>query len=174
MATVVRGSISASVRLKALPGRRCPRPTDERTRVLLPTRNSSSRGCMGSRAGRNLPRTSTRSHARPRPSRGSNRRLRPSSPATWRCSGSSSVQTLLDYGANINGLPGGWNPLLAALHNGRREAAEFLAARGARLDLEGAAGVGRLDVVQTFFNEDGTLRNATNAQMESGFGWACE
>jgi ankyrin repeat protein len=84
------------------------------------------------------------------------------------------MQTLLDYGANINGLPGGWNPLLAALHNGRREAAEFLAARGARLDLEGAAGVGRLDVVQTFFNDDGTLRNATNAQMESGFGWACE
>jgi ankyrin repeat protein len=84
------------------------------------------------------------------------------------------MQTLLDYGANINGLPGGWNPLLAALHNGRREAAEFLAARGARLDLEGAAGVGRLDVVQTFFNKDGALRNATNAQMESGFGWACE
>jgi hypothetical protein len=84
------------------------------------------------------------------------------------------MQTLLDYGANINGLPGGWNPLLAALRNGRREAAEFLAAHGARLDLEGAAGVGRLDVVQTFFSEDGTLRNATNAQMESGFGWACE
>jgi ankyrin repeat protein len=42
------------------------------------------------------------------------------------------------------------------------------------LDLEAAAGVGRLDVVQTFFNDDGTLRNATNAQMESGFGWACE
>ena len=84
------------------------------------------------------------------------------------------MQTLLDYGANINGLPGGWNPLLAALHNGRREAAEFLAARGARLDLEGAAGVGLLDVVQTFFDEDGTLRNATNAKMEAGFGWACE
>lgn len=84
------------------------------------------------------------------------------------------MQTLLDYGASINGAPGGWNPLLAALHNGRREAAEFLAARGARLDLEGAAGVGRLDAVQAFFNEDGSLRNATNAQMEAGFGWACE
>jgi len=84
------------------------------------------------------------------------------------------MQTLLDYGANVNGLPGGWNPLLAALRNGRREAAEFLAARGARLDLECAAGFGLLYVVQTFFNEDGTLRNATNAQMESAFGWACE
>jgi hypothetical protein len=37
------------------------------------------------------------------------------------------MKTLLDYGANINGLPSGWNPLLAALHNGRCEAAEFLA-----------------------------------------------
>ena len=29
-------------------------------------------------------------------------------------------------------------------------------------------------MVQTFFSDDGTLTNATNAQMESGFGWACE
>lgn len=84
------------------------------------------------------------------------------------------MQTLLDHGANIDGIPNGWNPLLAALHNGRPEAAEFLAAHGARLDLEGAAGVGRLDVVKNFVNEDGCLRNATKAQLESGFGWACE
>ena len=84
------------------------------------------------------------------------------------------MQTLLDYGANVNGIAGGWNPLLAALHNGRSEAAEFLAAQGARLDLEGAAGVGRLDVVKTFLNDDGSLTNATKTQMESGFGWACE
>jgi hypothetical protein len=84
------------------------------------------------------------------------------------------MQTLLDHGANINGIPEGWNPLLAALHNGRPEAAEFLAAHGARLDLEGAAGVGRLDVVKSFLNDDGSLKNATKAQLESGFGWACE
>jgi ankyrin repeat protein len=84
------------------------------------------------------------------------------------------MQTLLDYGANVNGVAGGWNPLLAALHNGRPEAAEFLAARGARLDLEGAAGVGRLDVVKTFLNDDGRLTNTTKTQMESAFGWACE
>jgi ankyrin repeat protein len=85
------------------------------------------------------------------------------------------LEILLDYGASVDGLPGGWNPLIAALHNGRGKAAEFLARRGARLDLEGAAGVGRLDVVKGFFKKDGSLKaNATKAQMESGFMWACE
>jgi ankyrin repeat protein len=60
----------------------------------------------------------------------------------------------------------------ACLANGRAEGAEFLATRGARLDLEGAAGVGRL--VRSFFNEDGSLKpDATANQMQSGFNWAC-
>jgi len=63
------------------------------------------------------------------------------------------LETLLDHGAAVDGLPGGWSPLISALHNDRPEAAAFLAARGARLDLEGAAGVGRLDVVKSFFKE---------------------
>jgi ankyrin repeat protein len=85
------------------------------------------------------------------------------------------LETLLDYGASVDGSPGGWNPLLAALHNGRPRAAEFLAQRGARLDLEGAAGAGWLDRVQSFFTEGGGLQaNATRAQMENGFLWACE
>lgn len=85
------------------------------------------------------------------------------------------LKTLLDAGAVVDGAPGGWNPLISALHNGRGEAAEFLAQRGARLDLEGAAGVGRLDVIKNFFNADGSLKaDATKAQMESGFLWACE
>jgi ankyrin repeat protein len=59
--------------------------------------------------------------------------------------------------------------------NGRRQAAEFLAQRGAGLDLEGAAGVGHLDVVKTFFNRDGSLKtNASKTQTERGFLWACE
>lgn len=62
----------------------------------------------------------------------------------------------------------------ACLANGRPGAAEFLAQRGARLELEGAAGVGRLDVVENFFNEAGSLRpNATAEQMQSAFNWAC-
>jgi len=85
------------------------------------------------------------------------------------------LDILLKYGASVNGLPGGWNPLIAALHNGRGEAAAHLARRGARMDLEAAAGVGRLDVVKTFVNEDGSLKaSATKARMESGFMWACE
>ncbi len=43
------------------------------------------------------------------------------------------------------------------------------------LDLEAAAGVGRLDLVQRFFNEDGRLKgDATQKQMRDGFAWACE
>jgi hypothetical protein len=62
----------------------------------------------------------------------------------------------------------------ACLANGRPEAAEFLAKRGARLDLDGAAGVGRLDVVESFFNKDGSLKaTATRKQMTDGFSWAC-
>ncbi len=54
-------------------------------------------------------------------------------------------------------------------------AADFLASRGARLDLEGASGVGRLEVVKSFFDGAGQLKsNATQAQMRAGFAWACE
>ncbi|HVP00717.1 MAG TPA: ankyrin repeat domain-containing protein [Bryobacteraceae bacterium] len=55
----------------------------------------------------------------------------------------------------------------ACLANGRGRAAEFLASRGAHLDLEGAAGVGRLDLVQEFFD-------AAAKQITDGLGWACE
>ena len=85
------------------------------------------------------------------------------------------LEILLDAGADVNGVAGGWNPLIAALHNGRGDAAEFLARRGARLDLEGAAGTGRLAVVKGFFKKDGNLRaSATRGQLELGFTWACE
>src|SRR5205814_10117308 len=61
------------------------------------------------------------------------------------------------------------------LANGRPDAAEFLAKRGARLDLEGAAGVGRVDVVACFIKEDGSLTAAaTKDQLDHGFKWACE
>ncbi len=85
------------------------------------------------------------------------------------------LATLLDYGAAVDGAPGERRPLIAALHNGHPEAADFLAERGARLDLEGAAGLGRLDLVESFFNGAESLKaNATKEQMESGFLCGCE
>jgi hypothetical protein len=85
------------------------------------------------------------------------------------------LDILLKHGASVDGIPGGWNPLIAALHNGRGKAAAHLAKRGARLNLEGAAGVGRLDAVKSFFKKDGSLKvNASQAQMEFGLMWACE
>jgi hypothetical protein len=85
------------------------------------------------------------------------------------------IDLLLKYGASVDGLPGCWNPLVAALHNGRGAAAAHLAKRGAHMDLEGAAGAGRVEVVRSFFNPDGSLRaDATKRQMELGFAWACE
>jgi hypothetical protein len=62
----------------------------------------------------------------------------------------------------------------ACLANGRGEGAALVASRGAHLDLEGAAGVGRLDVVKQFFSEDGRLTAAaTPDDMKSAFKWAC-
>jgi ankyrin repeat protein len=81
---------------------------------------------------------------------------------------------LIDYGAIIDGLDGG-SEVNGCLHNGRGQAAAFFASRGARLDLEGAAGVGRLDVVKSFFTDDGSMKPAvTQQQMMDGFAWACE
>ncbi len=63
----------------------------------------------------------------------------------------------------------------ACLHNGRGRAARFCAEHGAHLDLEGAAGVGRLDALKTFVRPDGTLMNgATEKQLVDGFAWAAE
>lgn len=85
------------------------------------------------------------------------------------------LEVLLNAGASLEGAPDGWNPLTAALANGRGEAAQFLADRGAKLDLEGAAGVGYLDAVKSFFRADGGLKpSATRRQMDRGFVWACE
>ena len=84
------------------------------------------------------------------------------------------LQLLLDHGAHIDGTDGS-STVNACLRNGRRQAAEFLAARGAALDLEGAAGVGRLDLVENCFAADGTLKApSTQTQLEQGFVWACE
>ena len=83
------------------------------------------------------------------------------------------LELLIRHGAAIENADGG--AVVACLANGRKQAAEFLAVRGARLDLEAAAGVGRLDVVKSFFAQDGSLKPpATQKQMKDAFIWACE
>ena len=88
------------------------------------------------------------------------------------------IDLLLDYGADMEHRGGSGRDVSivnGCLANGRGEAAAHLARRGATLDLESACGVGRLDLVERYFNEDGTLQpGATAAQMRDGFGWACE
>jgi ankyrin repeat protein len=88
------------------------------------------------------------------------------------------MQLLLNHGAVMErpGVAGNRHAVvMGCLANGRGKAAEFLAARGARLDLETASGVGRLDVVKSFFNEDGSLKSgATKIQLQRGFLWACQ
>jgi len=87
------------------------------------------------------------------------------------------IEVLLAHGARVDAQGSGQATALVngCLANGRDDAAEYLARRGAPLDLEGAAGVGRLDLVKSFFNSDGSLKNtATTAQMKDGFTWACE
>jgi hypothetical protein len=88
------------------------------------------------------------------------------------------MQILIDHGALIDyarGVGHNHSFVVGCLANGRPAAAEYLAARGARLDLDGAAGIGRLDVVAAFFNADGTLKGpATPDQLRDGFNWACE
>jgi ankyrin repeat protein len=88
------------------------------------------------------------------------------------------LQTLLDHGANIDqpsGAGNGQSIVTGCLANGRPKAAAFLASRGARLDLIAAAGLGRLDLVETFFNPDGSPNpSVTKEQLKDAFIWACE
>jgi ankyrin repeat protein len=85
------------------------------------------------------------------------------------------LQLLLDHGATIDSADSPALLINLCLANGRGRAAEFLARHGAWLDLEAAAGVGRLDLVRNYFDDTGTLKtNASRTQMERGFLWACE
>jgi hypothetical protein len=80
------------------------------------------------------------------------------------------IDILLKHGARMD-LRGsaGHNGLLVrgCLANGQPQAAEYLASRGAPLDLESAAGLGRLDDVKRF------LARAPRQQVMSAFALAC-
>ena len=87
------------------------------------------------------------------------------------------MQLLLDRGASIaravapdytDGLV-----VTACLANGRPGGAEFLARRGAELDIEGAAGVGDLAAVKRCLADDAPRGKPSQKQMRRAFGWAC-
>jgi hypothetical protein len=79
------------------------------------------------------------------------------------------IDVLLEHGARLDLPGGGHNHSLvnACLRNGCPGAADYLARRGAPLDLEAAAGVGRLDVVQRLVDE------AAETEQRDGFSQAC-
>lgn len=86
------------------------------------------------------------------------------------------IEVLLDHGARMD-LPGSAGRhdglVRSCLANGQPQAAEYLASRGAPLDLSAAAGLGRLDAVRAFFNSDSDPTPKTPAQLLEAFWMAC-
>ena len=80
------------------------------------------------------------------------------------------MELLVERGAIIDG-PDEGSAVLGCLQNGRGQAAEFLASRGASLDIEGAAGIGRLDLVKIFLR---TKPRPTKPRVNAAFAWACQ
>jgi hypothetical protein len=69
------------------------------------------------------------------------------------------AETLLDAGADVDGVEHDSSPLLTALRFGYPRTAEALARRGARVDdVISAAALGRTALVEQFVADDGTLR----------------
>jgi len=67
---------------------------------------------------------------------------------------------LLDRGAAINGV-GSWSPLEETLYWRNHKVRDLLLARGAAMhNLRIASGLGRLDLIESFFNSDGSLKPA--------------
>jgi len=65
---------------------------------------------------------------------------------------------LLDAGAEINGM-GSWSPLEEALYWSSNDVRDLLLKRGASVhNLRIAAGLGRTDLIESFFNSDGSLK----------------
>jgi uncharacterized protein len=65
---------------------------------------------------------------------------------------------LLDCGASVDG-SGGWSPLEEALYWNSRDVIDLLLQRGASIhNLRIASGLGRTDVIESFFSSDGALK----------------
>jgi ankyrin repeat protein len=78
--------------------------------------------------------------------------------ASGSCDNVEVAELLLDSGAAINGT-GGWSPLEEALYWNSGRAVDLLMKRGASVhNLRIAAGLGRTDLIEGFFNPDGSLK----------------
>lgn len=73
------------------------------------------------------------------------------------------VEALLDSGAAVDGVDGDGVPMAYAMHFGFTGIGELLAQRGAKLDLRFAAGLGRIELVKSWFNPDGSLKAGAGA-----------
>lgn len=68
------------------------------------------------------------------------------------------AELLLEHGAAIEGT-GGWSPLEEALYWNSRNVIALLLERGAKVqNLRTAAALGRTDLIENYFNADGTLK----------------
>lgn len=96
------------------------------------------------------------------------------------------AETLLDFGAAINGLEDDGSPLMTALAFGYINSAEALARRGARVDnVIAAAALGRVDLVRSFVLDESRIRsslvglywlrlsNDPKEHLERALVWAC-
>jgi ankyrin repeat protein len=73
------------------------------------------------------------------------------------CDNAEVAELLLDSGAQVDGT-GGWSPLEEALYWNSQRMIELLLRRGASIDnLRIASGLGRMDLIESFFNTDGNL-----------------
>lgn len=89
------------------------------------------------------------------------------------------MEVLLAHGADPNhGVAPNYTDgllIVACLRNGRTEPIKYLAEKGAKVDLEGAGGVGDLDIVKSYLSDDGTLKdNSLSDKLDACFCWACE
>jgi ankyrin repeat protein len=87
------------------------------------------------------------------------------------------LETLLNGGArkDLQAPAGKGHSLIGScLANGQPGAAEFFAGLGVPVDLEAAAGLGRLELLKRFFDEAGGLRPpSTRKKMDSAFFFGC-
>ena len=79
------------------------------------------------------------------------------------------MELLVAAGAKVNGVPGEWKPMRAALANGCPGAADWLAAHGAQMDVVTAACFGRVDVLERWLAEE----VANPAELEEALIRAC-